>query len=92
MGQAPEYRHRQVEIDKGEAIMERLLAEDACFSLKQLAVNGHDMLVLGLTGPAIGNTLNALLDVVVNGEVPNQREALLNKVKEFVTGNEKSCN
>jgi tRNA nucleotidyltransferase (CCA-adding enzyme) len=92
MGQAPEYRHRQVEIDKGEAIMEQLLAEDACFSLKQLTVNGHDMLVLGLTGPAIGKTLNALLDAVVNGEVPNEREALFNKVKEFVTKNEKPCN
>ena len=71
---------------------QRLLSENACFSLKQLAVNGHDMLVLGLTGPAIGKTLNALLDTVVNGEVPNEREALLNKVKEFVTENGKSCN
>ncbi len=83
MGQAPEYRHRQAEIDKGEAILEQLLAENACFSMKQLAVNGHDMLVLGLTGPAIGNTLHALLDAVVNGEVPNERKALLNKAIEI---------
>ena len=81
LAQAPAYRGRQLEIDKGEAILERLLAEDACFSLKQLAVNGDDLLALGLRGPAVGRALEALLNKVVDGELPNEREALL----EFVT-------
>ena len=57
------------------------MAEDACFSLKQLAVNGNDLKALGLRGPAVGRTLEALLNKVVDGELPNEREALL----EFVT-------
>lgn len=77
LAQAPAYRDRQRELDKAEEILERLLAEGACFSLRQLAVDGRDMMRLGLTGPAIGQTLNALLDAVVNGETPNEREALL---------------
>lgn len=77
LAQAPEYRDRQVEIDKAEVILERLLKEDACFSLRQLAVNGHDMMDLGFRGSAIGEQLNALLNAVVNGELPNQREILL---------------
>lgn len=82
LAQAPAYRGRQLEIDKGEAILEKLLAEDACFSLKQLAVNGNDLLALGLRGPEVGRTLESLLSRVVDNELPNQREALL----KFVTG------
>ena len=80
LAQAPAYRDRQRELDKGEAILEDLLAREACFSLKQLAVNGRDLLALGLRGPAIGRTLQSLLEAVVDGEVPNQRKALLARV------------
>ena len=77
LAQAPEFHDRQLEIDKAEQILEKLLAEDACFSLKQLAVNGKDLTEIGLSGPAVGKVLNALLDAVVNGELPNEREVLL---------------
>ena len=77
LAQHPDYRGRQQEIDRGEAIMEELLAKDACFSLKQLAVNGQDMMALGLQGPAIGKMLQALLDAVMDGVVENERNALL---------------
>ena len=92
LAQAPEYCHRQQEIDKAEAILETLLAEDACFSLKQLAVNGRDMMALGLKGPSIGHALDKLLDGVVNGDLLNERDALLRKAKEFVTKSKGTCN
>ena len=57
--------------------MEDLLAKDACFSLKQLAVNGQDMMALGLQGPAIGKMLQTLLDAVIDDAVENERNALL---------------
>lgn len=82
LAQAPAYHGRQAEIDRAEQILDRLLEEDACFSLRQLAVNGDDLLALGLRGPAVGKALDALLDRVVDGELPNERAALL----EFVTG------
>ena len=77
LAQAPEFRSTQAEIDKAETIMERLLSENACFSLRQLAVNGRDLTELGLSGPAVGQTLSELLDQVVDGELPNERTALL---------------
>ena len=77
MAQHPDYRGRQQEIDEGEAIMDDLLAKDACFSLRQLAVNGRDMAALGLQGRQIGLTLQALLEAVMDGTVGNEREALL---------------
>ena len=84
LAQAAEYHGRQQELDRLEALLEQLLAEDVCFSLKQLAVNGWDMMALGLEGAAIGTALETLLDAVVNGDLPNDREALLEKAKEFV--------
>lgn len=82
LAQHPDYRSRQREIDEGEAIMDALLEKDACFSLKQLAVNGRDMTALGLEGPAIGQALQTLLEAVMDGETDNDRAALLALVKE----------
>lgn len=76
LGQATAYRDRQQELSRAEEILEEILAADACFSLRQLAVDGREMLRLGLSGPAIGRTLNALLDAVVEGTVPNEAAAL----------------
>lgn len=67
-----------------EALKEKLkalLAENACYTLAQLAVNGKDMAALGLRGPAIGETLHALLLQVARGQLPNDREALLDAAK-----------
>ena len=58
-------------------IRDQLLAEDACFSLKDLALNGHDLMALGYEGKAIGDTLNRLLELVMDEQVENTREALL---------------
>ena len=82
LAQHPDYRSRQREIDEGEAIMDALLERDACFSLKQLAVNGRDMAALGLEGPAIGQMLQALLEAVMDGAADNERDALLTLAKE----------
>ena len=77
LGQAPEFWDRQKELDKAEEILDRLLAEETCFSLKRLAVKGGDLLALGLSGPAVGRALEELLEKVMDGALPNEREALL---------------
>ena len=81
LAQAPEFRDTQAEIDRAETIMEELLAENACVSLKQLAVNGRDLMELGLSGPTVGQTLSELLDAVVDGKLPNERSALLEQAE-----------
>ena len=50
----------------------------ACYQLDKLAVNGRDILAAGVRpGPDVGRILNALLDGVMDDELPNEREALL---------------
>ena len=62
-------------------MMAQIEAENACLTLKDLAVNGHDLMRLGITGPAIGKTLNALLEQVIDETLPNEKQALLNALK-----------
>ena len=57
--------------------LEALLEEHPCYSLKDLAVNGRDLIALGMKGPEVGKTLDRLLDKVIDGKVANEREALL---------------
>ena len=85
LAQAPEFRDRQLELDKAERILEKLLEENACFSLKQLSVNGKDLTDMGLSGPSVGAVLKRLLDYVIEGELPNEREALLRQAEKLVT-------
>ena len=58
-------------------LLEEIRQEDACLSLRDLAVNGHDLMALGIRGKAIGQTLNHLLEQVLDENLPNDRNALL---------------
>ena len=89
LAQAPEYRSVQGGIDKAEAILDQLLAEDTCVSLRQLAVNGRDLLALGLSGPAVGRILRTLLDAVLDETLPNQRAALLAAARNYKESEER---
>ena len=73
--------HRAARIEESDRLLAMLAAlreADACMSLKQLAVSGSDLMQLGIPqGKAIGEMLNRLLEAVMEGSLPNEREALL---------------
>ncbi len=75
-------------IGTAERILTELLAGPApCFSVKSLAVNGRDILALGVEkGPAVGRILKELFTKVVDGTLPNQREALLQEASVLASG------
>lgn len=77
LAQAPAYHGRQREIDALEALLQSVLDQKECFSLRQLAVNGDDLLALGYRGKAVGEALQFLLDQVLDGAAPNEKAALL---------------
>lgn len=65
--------------------LKTLLAEDACVSLRQLQVNGRDLLAAGIpAGKILGQTLERLLEEVMEETLPNQREPLLHRAVELV--------
>ena len=65
------------------AALDALLAEKPCFTLKDLAVNGRDLTAAGLKGKAVGEALQSLLEAVMDGRVPNEKEALLSELKQL---------
>ena len=77
MAQAAAYRYRQQHYDEIERIAREILAGDSCFTLKDLAVNGHDLMALGYKGREIGNALDMLLEAVIDERVENEKSALL---------------
>ena len=63
-------------------LLAEIRGDNACLSLKDLAVNGHDLMILGFSGPEIGHTLNRLLELVLDEKVENTKDALLSAAKE----------
>ena len=85
MGQAPEkVRDRLAELDEIRAKAERILAEGQCLTLRDLAVDGRDVIAAGIEpGPEVGRVLEGLLERVFNGEVSNKRETLLKAINAY---------
>ena len=56
----------------------QLDADGVCCRVSQLAVNGRDLMAAGIpAGPGLRRTLEALLDAVVRGQLPNEQQCLL---------------
>ncbi len=68
-----------------QELIAEILAENACLKITDLAVNGNDLIALGLSGPAIGKALNILLEQVQEETVPNERSALLAAARQFLS-------
>ena len=63
-----------------EQKLDTVLQEGQCFSREKLAVNGKDLLALGFPqGRQLGEALDALLNLVIDEQLPNQRTVLLNR-------------
>ena len=74
------------ELSEIEALIDEVLQEDECFSLKDLAVNGKDLIGVGYkSGKELGNTLNKLLQLVIDGDCPNEKEKLLQEAESLWT-------
>ena len=81
LAQAPEYQWVSEKVDAAEKLLDEMLRREPCLQLKDLAVNGNDLLALGYSGREIGLALQRLLQAVVAGEIENRREVLLAALK-----------
>ena len=73
----PEVAARRAEVERFACRMDEL-AKTGCYTMRQLAVNGADLMDAGIpAGPGVGATLQTLLTAVMEGRLPNEREALL---------------
>lgn len=64
--------------DALRAEAEALTAQGACCRISQLAVNGRDLMAAGAApGPGLRRVLEALLEEVITGRLPNEKTELL---------------
>lgn len=69
---------------KVEQLYQKILEEENCFTLKQLAVTGRDLMEAGIAaGPGLGETLNHLLDLVLEEPKRNEKEWLLTEALQY---------
>lgn len=85
---AQKYEYRDDRIEKLcniAKVLEEVTFDDAtCFSLKDLAINGEDVMrIAGIEqGKEVGEWLNKALEKVIDGEMKNDREELFTWLRE----------
>lgn len=72
-------------LDIIEKLIDEVIQENQCFTLKDLAVNGNDLIQIGYNpDKQLGEVLNILLNGVINEEFENKKDSLLNIAKEML--------
>ena len=72
------------DLDEWLRLLREVDAREGALTLKTLAVKGQDLIGLGIApGKQVGELLNRLLSMVLAGELPNKREALLEYLRKM---------
>lgn len=86
MGQNPMYiTERVMKIALIQELLDKILSEEACFSLKDLKVSGRDLIIRGYEqGVLLGRVLDKMLNRVIDGDLKNEKETLLEWAQEYM--------
>lgn len=81
----PKTRARYNNLMEMTRLIRECLETEQCFSVRDLPVKGGDVMALGVpAGPQVGRILEGLLDDVLDGACPPEREALLERLKQLI--------
>jgi len=58
-------------------IIDIIIEENSCFQIKDLKINGYDVMALGFEGEKVGIALKELLNCVINEVVENDKNKLI---------------
>lgn len=84
LSQSPRYYSRIKTIDEARQKAEQIMKTKPCLSRNLLAVNGKDLIEIGIPkGKALGFVLSALLDEVIDGKIKNRSEDLIQRAKQI---------
>jgi tRNA nucleotidyltransferase (CCA-adding enzyme) len=73
-------------VDTFEALYKQILKNEDCVTKKDLAIGGKELIAMGMKpGPKIGETIDALLDAVLEEPALNTREKLTELAHKWMT-------
>ena len=75
--QNPQYFRGEDFYKETRDIVNEIINENECFSIKHLAIDGNDLIALGFKGKKIGETLEKCLTAVIDGKVENEKDKLI---------------
>jgi tRNA nucleotidyltransferase (CCA-adding enzyme) len=82
-GQAPDKRMLKADkIAAAARMLDEIERDNECVTVSSLAINGNDLIAVGLRGREIGNALNEALEAVIEGDVENSRDDLIEYIME----------
>ena len=82
---APDHRLRGAQAQVLKDMLAEMLAAGEPFAVRDLAIDGRDIMALGVEeGPDVGRVLHKLFDGVADGTLPNDRQALLERASDLV--------
>ena len=86
MAQSNYKKNNKLELlEKSKVAFDELINKNSCFSLKQLDINGNDLIELGVKkGKRIGEILDVLLDAVIEEKLKNEKSVLLREVEKIL--------
>ena len=67
--------------DRVKQLSEEISFNKECYKISDLAINGNDLVECGFSGRRISETMNAVLDIVMRGELMNRRNDLIEYIK-----------
>lgn len=67
-------------------MINEILENQECFSVKDLKINGNDLISMGFKGREIGKILDAVLNLVIKDKLHNQ----INEIKDYVQSHYKT--
>lgn len=90
LAQSPDCALRLADYEKILEIIKEIEMKAECISLRQLKINGNDLISLGITrGKNIGVILSALLDMVISGEIENHPDILIAEALKYIENQNK---
>lgn len=86
LAQSPDiHTERCSYLDKISELVDKIESDKSCLSLRSLSINGDDLKLLGIKeGRTIGELLDLVLDSVINDELTNEKDILLDFVKNHI--------
>ncbi len=84
LAQDPKF-YRADKFERIKIIAREIIFQEECFSLKDLKINGRDIIALGYApSKKTGECLKYLLEMVIDEIIGNEREALLYEAEKFM--------